>query len=186
MIKQSAHFKWNKVFRLSRRLGAQVWLGSFFSQKEIEMRISSYTSTAFRPSTADFLFASQEIPNFTVCKKQILLVEDNPLLQHIHALWLEQLNYGVTVVSSGEAALAEKISDYQAILMDLDLPGDDGITTTQKLFKRTPQLNIPVIACTSHPEVDMKNACISAGMVGYLQKPISSAQLAHSLKTVLA
>ena len=147
---------------------------------------TSYGSSASQPSAAHFLFASQSsLPDFSACKKHVLLVEDNPLLQHIHSLWLEQLGYEVTVVGSGEAALQEVISDYDAVLMDLDLPGDDGITTTQKLLKKNPLLNLPVIACTSHPEADMKNACLSAGMAGYLQKPISPARLAHVLKTHL-
>ena len=146
---------------------------------------TSYHSTVSQPSTAHFLFASQSLPDFSACKKHVLLVEDNPLLQHIHSLWLEQLGYEVTVVGSGEAALQEVISDYDAILMDLDLPGDDGITTTQKLLKKNPLLNLPVIACTSHPEADMKNACIAAGMIGYMQKPISPARLAHALTTHL-
>lgn len=146
---------------------------------------TSYDSTASQPSAAHFLFASQSLPDFSACKKHVLLVEDNPLLQHIHSVWLEDLNYEVTVVGSGEAALQEVISDYDAVLMDLDLPGDDGITTTQKLLKKNPQLNLPVIACTSHPEADMKNACMAAGMIGYIQKPISPVRLAHALTTYL-
>ena len=146
---------------------------------------TSYNSTASLPSAANFLYASQELLNFSARKKYVLLVEDNPLLQHIHSLWLEQLGYSVTIVGSGEAALVEIMSDYDAVLMDLDLPGDNGITTTQKLFKKNPLLNTPIIACTSHPEADMKNACIAAGMVGYLQKPISPALLAQSLTTHL-
>ena len=156
-----------------------------FSQKEIVVRTTTCFSTASQPSAAHFLFASQSLPDFSACKKHILLVEDNPLLQHIHSLWLEQLGYEVTVVSSGEAALQKIMSDYNAVLMDLDLPGDDGITTTQKLLKKNPLLNLPVIACTSHPEADMKNACLSAGMAGYLQKPISPVRLAHILTTHL-
>ena len=146
---------------------------------------TSYISTAYAPSAAHFLYAAQTLPNFSIRKQHVLLVEDNLLLQHIHSLWLEQLGYDVTVVDSGEAALSELLSDYDVIFMDLDLPGDDGITTTQKLLKKNPQLNIPVIACTSHPEADMKNACLIAGMVGYLQKPISPARLAQFLTTHL-
>ncbi len=143
---------------------------------------TSYGSTASLPSAAHFLYASQSLPDFSACKKHVLLVEDNPLLQHIHSLWLEQLGYEVSVVDSGEAALQEIMSDYDAILMDLDLPGDDGITTTQKLLKKN---SLPIIACTSHSEAVMKDACINAGMIGYLQKPISPARLAHALTTHL-
>ena len=149
------------------------------------MRTTTCFSTVSQPSAVHFLFASQSLPDFSACKKHVLLVEDNPLLQHIHSLWLEQLGYEVSVVGSGEAALAEVLSDYDAVLMDLDLPGDDGITTTKKILKKNPLLNLPVIACTSHPEADMKNACIAAGMVGYLQKPISPALLAKTLTTHL-
>ena len=143
------------------------------------MSISSYTQ-APQASTTDFLFASQQILDFAKRKKHILLVEDNPLLQHFHSLWLEDLNYDITVVDSGEDALAKNLSNYDLVLMDLDLPGADGITTTKALLKK---IKIPVIACTSHAASEMKDACISAGMVGYLQKPISLSLLKKTLAT---
>lgn len=149
------------------------------------MLTSSYFSTGSTQSEAHFLYASQMLPQFSARKKHVLLVEDNPLLQHLHTLWLKQLSYDVTVVASGEAALSEVLSDYDLVLMDIDLPGDNGIVTTQKLLTQNPRLNLPFIACTSHPEADMKDACISAGMVGYLQKPISPALLAQSLTMYL-
>lgn len=150
------------------------------------MRISSYFSAPCASSAANFLYAAQEVSAPYVRKKYILLVEDNPVLQHIHSLWLQDLNYGVTVANSGEAALAECLSDYDAVLMDLDLPGDNGITTTQKLFRKNSSLNIPVIACTTYAESEMKKSCLKAGMVDYLQKPISPARLAQLLKKYVA
>lgn len=165
---------------------AQVWFMVSFSQKEIEMRVSSYISTSCTPSAANFLYAAQELSEPSVGRKHILLVEDNPVLQHIHSLWLQDLNYDVTAVNSGEAALAECLSDYDAVLMDLDLPGDDGITTTKKLFRKNSSLTIPVIACTTYAESEMKESCLKAGMVDYLQKPISPARLAQLLKKYVA
>lgn len=146
------------------------------------MRASCYTSASL-PSTPHFLHAPQEFLNFSARKKHILLVEDNSLLQELHSLWLEQLGYEVTVTGSGEEALKEISLNYDAVLMDLDLPGDNGIVTTQKILKK---MNIPVIACTSHLETEMRDACISAGMVDYLQKPISPEILSHCLNNYLS
>ena len=135
---------------------------------------------------ASFIYASKKLTHCAACKKHILLVEDNPLLQHIHSLWLKDLDYAVTVVDSGAAALAEVLADYDAVLMDLDLPDDNGVSLTKKLKAKNPKLTIPVIACTTYDEAEMKATCLSSGMVDYLQKPISPARLAHSLKTHLA
>lgn len=154
-----------------------------FSQKEIEMHASCYIS-ASQPTTAHHLLLSpQEFSNFTARKKHILLVEDNSLLQHLHSLWLKELGYEVTVTGSGEEAIKEISLNYDAVLMDLDLPGDSGIVTTQKILKK---INIPIIACTSHLETEMRDTCISAGMIDYLQKPISTEILSHSLNTYLS
>ena len=148
---------------------------------------TSYISAPYGvTSTANFLYAAQKLSDFSARKKHVLLVEDNLFLQHIHSTWLEELHYEVTVVGSGEAALQKFLSDYDAVLMDLDLPGDNGVITTQKLLRKNPTVKIPIIACTTHPESKMKDACISAGMVGYLQKPVSPARLAQFLTIHLA
>ena len=165
---------------------AQMWFMVSFSQKEIEMRISSYFSVPCVSSAAKFFYAAQALSEPSVSKKHILLVEDNPVLQHIHSLWLKDLDYNVTVVDSGAAALAEVLADYDAVLMDLDLPDDNGVSLTKKLKAKNPKLTIPVIACTTYDEAEMKATCLSSGMVDYLQKPISPARLAQSLKTHLA
>jgi two-component system sensor histidine kinase BarA len=148
------------------------------------MCVSSYIPASCA-STEYFLYASQKLPEFFYGKKHVLLVEDNPLLQYLHSLWLEQLGYEVTVVDSGEAALEKSLSDYNAVLMDLDLPGIDGVTTTQQLFCNNPTLNIPVIACSTHPASEMKKACIAAGMSDYCQKPVSPALLSQTLTTYI-
>lgn len=151
------------------------------------MHISScFSATSVTPLTTKFLGCAQKCTKFSIGKRHLLLVEDNLMLQHIHSMWLEQLGYDVTVVDSGEAALTECLVDYDAVLMDIDLPGDNGIATTQKLQQKNPKLNIPIIACTTHAEAEMKAMCLAAGMVDYLQKPTSRAQLAQSLEIHLS
>ncbi|MES2203888.1 MAG: response regulator [Pseudomonadota bacterium] len=149
------------------------------------MRNSSYIPAVSQPTSANFTCKPPELCEWATRKKHILIVEDNPLLQHFHSMWLNDLGYAVTVVDAGEDALRKNLANYDLVLMDLELPGDDGITITQKLLKNNPQLNLPVVACTSHAEADMKAACIAAGMVGYLQKPISPTLLERSLKAYL-
>lgn len=147
---------------------------------------SCLSSDSVAPSLVNFPFSSQELDELAVHKAHILLVEDNPVLQYLHRQFLEQAGYHVTLAASGEEALERFDAHFDAILMDIDLPGMDGITTTQALRNTHPHLNIPVIACTTHSESEMKAACLSAGMIDYLQKPVSVTGLSHCLHLHLA
>ncbi|MBP9727396.1 MAG: response regulator [Gammaproteobacteria bacterium] len=112
---------------------------------------------------------------------RVLLVEDNPMLQYLHRSFLEELGYSVDIATSGEMALALFHEDYQLVLMDIDLPGMNGIETVRALFKNFPEHAVPIIACTSHEKTELQSACFSVGMVDYLQKPVSSARLQQTL-----
>lgn len=119
-------------------------------------------------------------------KQTVLLVEDNPLLQYIHGHWLQKLGYEVTIVSSGEEALTQTLDQFMAVLMDIDLPGIDGIYTTEMMKQKNPNASTPIIACTTHEEENIKAACFSVGMADYLQKPISLERLKTCLKEHIA
>jgi len=145
----------------------------------------SYNSATSAMAPSVNLFCSQSVS--TVAQKAIiLLVEDNPLLQYLHKNWLEQLGYEVTVAGSGEEALEQLNNYFDVIFMDIDLPGANGVATTHALFQKHPRLKAAVIACSSHAESEMKADCFSAGMVDYLQKPISLSKLDATLKFHLA
>jgi len=107
---------------------------------------------------------------------EILLVEDNLVIQKIEGALIRRLGYNVTIAETGERALT--LANQQAfslILMDMELPGINGIETTKRL--RTMGIQTPIVAITGNNSDEDKAACRQAGMNGFLNKPIKSEQL---------
>ena len=108
-------------------------------------------------------------------KKRILLVEDNPISQNVEMKLLKSVGYGVDAVSSGEEAIkAAATGRYNIVLMDIEMPGMDGLTATQKIRELESEAkNIPVIAVTAHSSMKDREKCLAAGLNDYIAKPIS-------------
>ena len=118
-------------------------------------------------------------------KFKILLVEDNEIAQKATALVLaSKFGYEVSIANSGEEAL--QIADgnkYDLILMDIGLPGIDGIETTLKIKQsQNPNRKIPVVAITAHTDDVTRQQCFDAGMVGFLVKPFSYTEMQSVLE----
>lgn len=112
--------------------------------------------------------------------KKVLLVEDNPMLQKINQCLLSDLGYDVVCENSGDEALEHYTPDYDAIFMDLQMPGSNGIETTKKLRKKFHTDRTPIYACTSFDK-SIWPQCENAGMNGFLSKPFSKEQLENFL-----
>jgi two-component system cell cycle response regulator DivK len=103
---------------------------------------------------------------------KILVVEDNEDSRLILLLMLKHFGYEAIGAATGplgvERAIAEK---PDLILMDLELPGLDGIDACRAILQKSTMAHTPIIAYTAwHPHLFKRNA-IDAGMVGYMQKP---------------
>lgn len=110
-------------------------------------------------------------------QKKILLVEDSPLPQKIVKTILEQLNCDVDITATGEDAVILCMkNDYSLVLMDIGLPGIDGIMAA-RLIREQERGNgkrlTPIIALTAHDDKAIKAEALAAGMNDYLIKPIS-------------
>lgn len=113
---------------------------------------------------------------------RVMIVEDQPILREGLRMMLEA-DGGVRVVtmaSSAEEAL-EKLagSSCEIILMDVTLPGRDGVWCTRTLRERG--FRQPVIMVTSHECVDIARASLRAGANGYLYKTASVQELQRAL-----
>lgn len=105
----------------------------------------------------------------------ILVVEDDSVTQYVtkHALDMENLK--CTVVDSGEKAIdALKTKQFQCVLMDIVMPGEDGMNTVRwirdsedEYFKR-----LPIFALTSYSTEEHTKEVLDAGMNGHLVKPL--------------
>ncbi|MFW5879641.1 MAG: response regulator, partial [bacterium] len=105
--------------------------------------------------------------------KVILIVED----EEVNQLFLEAIMQETQVKSikafTGEQAieLCKSINKIDLILMDIKLPGIDGITAIKEIKKINPR--IPVIVQTAFTDNDNKNKCFQVGSSDYISKPIN-------------
>jgi signal transduction histidine kinase/CheY-like chemotaxis protein len=113
-----------------------------------------------------------------------LLAEDNPQNQLVAKVLLKKLGIAVEVAENGKIALEFAQADpakYQVILMDVQMPEMDGLQATRcirKLGEESPELGtIPIIAMSASAMKTDVDACIEAGMNGFIAKPIDKAVL---------
>lgn len=112
---------------------------------------------------------------FELKKPKVLLVEDNPTIQKIHKIFLEQLGCIVDVVGNGIQALGCYDQAYHLVFMDLGLPDISGIEVTAEIRKY--RNNLPVIALTAYATEQEKQRCLEVGFNEVMTKPTSSLEL---------
>ncbi len=118
----------------------------------------------------------------------ILLVEDHPANVVVATSFLEAMGYSFEVAGNGGEAL-EKLdgTTYAAILMDVQMPGMDGIEATRRIREReraAGEERVPIIGMTAHALTGDRDRCLAAGMDDYLPKPFDPAGLAAKLLAV--
>jgi CheY-like chemotaxis protein len=102
---------------------------------------------------------------------RILLVEDTPLIQTAMAYILsEHFGYVVEVAGSGEEALVLFPRGYDLVIMDIGLPGIDGIETTKQLRRHYPDHATPIVAHSTHCDRAVKVDCNAVGMANFVEK----------------
>jgi two-component system, cell cycle response regulator DivK len=106
---------------------------------------------------------------------RVLLVEDNPLNLELATDLLEAC--GIEVISANTGEIAVKLAQEQMpnlILMDLSLPGMDGLQATAALKANPGTRSIPVVAVTAHAMKGDEQKALAAGCEGYITKPIDT------------
>ncbi|MBB1488261.1 response regulator [Oceanospirillum sediminis] len=113
---------------------------------------------------------------------QILLVEDNSVNQMVAGRFLKKMGLEYDIAENGLKALAQlELSQYDLILMDLQMPEMDGITATTKIRQYTAFKDLPIIAMTANAMQGDKEQCLQAGMNDYISKPVSYSELQDKL-----
>lgn len=108
---------------------------------------------------------------------KILLVEDNRINQQVAREILEPMGIDVTTANNGSEALEELNGDYDAVLMDVQMPVMDGLEATRVIRKKKKFNKLPIIAMTAHAMEGDKAKCLETGMNDYVAKPIDPEQL---------
>lgn len=107
---------------------------------------------------------------------RILLAEDNAVNALLAKALLKRLGCVVTHAETGDRALAAASSEpFDLILMDVRMPGMDGMEVTRRL--RAQGLTVPIIAATANAFADDRAACLAVGMDEFLTKPIQPVAL---------
>ncbi len=108
-------------------------------------------------------------------KNLILVVEDNEANQMLVRAVLELEGYRVELADSASEAL-ERLREYppDLILMDVQLPGEDGLSLTRRLKADPATSAIPIVALTAHAMTGDREVALSAGCSGYIAKPIDT------------
>jgi two-component system, sensor histidine kinase and response regulator len=112
--------------------------------------------------------------------RHVLLVEDNAVNRRLVVKILE--NHGFSVVAAGngrEAIAALEREQFDVVLMDVQMPEMDGFDATAEIRRREHKTGhrVPIVALTAHALKGDREACLAAGMDGYLTKPIRAAEL---------
>ncbi|MBF0152137.1 MAG: response regulator [Magnetococcales bacterium] len=103
----------------------------------------------------------------------VLLVEDNDINQQIALEILEQAGIRVTLAENGEEAVkATQRMDFDAILMDIQMPVMDGLTSTRLIRQSTACTDVPIIAMTANAMAEDRSKCLAVGMNDHIAKPI--------------
>jgi CheY-like chemotaxis protein len=119
----------------------------------------------------------------------ILVVEDNDMNMQLVEYLLEEGGYSIIKAASGEEALAiaggSAISTPDLILMDIHLPGMDGLSVVRAIKALPHMTGIPILALTAHAMRGDRDRFLEAGCDGYISKPIDVKTFLSSIQQYL-
>ena len=141
--------------------------------------------TLFAPGQGVVARAAAGIAARTLAGARLLLAEDNEINQQIAIELLEAAGARVEVAGDGRQALdklaAGGAGAYDAILMDVQMPGMDGIEATRRIRADQRFARVPVIAMTAHAMAEERERCSAAGMVDHISKPVDPRALVDTV-----
>jgi CheY-like chemotaxis protein len=118
----------------------------------------------------------------------VLVVEDNAVNRMLIGAYLEEFGLTHEMVGDGTEALARlEANDYDLVLMDIMMPGLDGVEATRGIRKlEGSRAEVPIVALTAHAMKGDREDYLAAGMDGYVSKPIRGRELFAALKPYLS
>lgn len=121
-----------------------------------------------------------------MAQRKVLIVDDDPMSRKLARDVLQANGYSTDEVSTGEDAIAATAAiKPDLIIMDIRLPGIDGLETTRRLKGDSATSNIPVIAVTSQAMTGDEERILAAGCQVYLPKPLRFRELVFTINSLL-
>lgn len=118
--------------------------------------------------------------------KSVLVVEDNPANMDLVAFLLDEAGWEVAKAFDAQAAreiLDQGIPDI--ILLDIQLPGCDGLDLVKEFRARPSMAGLPIVALTAHAMRGDKERFLACGFTGYISKPIQVATFVKDVEAFL-
>jgi two-component system, cell cycle response regulator DivK len=116
----------------------------------------------------------------------VLIVEDQIEMRAINAMYLHHHGFRVLATDNGiEALEAARANHPDLILMDVSIPGMDGIRATAELKRDPATMGIPVLIVTAHPYGSVGRRAADAGCDGYLTKPCDPRRILQEVRALL-
>lgn len=168
--------------QLAQLLGGRIELDSQFGRGS-EFRLV-LTLTKIDPPAARLHPAPEEESLNEPLSGSVLVAEDNPVNQTIARRMLEKAGIMATLVSDGHQVLERcERQRFDLILMDVQMPGLDGLEATRQLRARGD--STPIVALTANATIDSQRSCLEAGMSDFISKPFRYQQLQRVLQCYL-
>lgn len=185
-------------------MGGEIWVESEFGRgttfafsaifKLHKPVVTEQMDSAKKTTRESFIpeFSYEEIRTESIKAQRkeycILLAEDNVVNQKVIMRVLEDAGYTAFSVNNGIEVI-EVLNDerrFDLILMDVQMPGMDGLTATGMIRNLNNRYrSIPIIALTAHALAGDKEKCLAAGMDDYVTKPIRNDELVNTIDVKL-
>ena len=119
---------------------------------------------------------------------RLLIAEDLSINRELLAALFRDSGYGIDLVADGAAAVeAVKVGDYDLVLMDVQMPGMDGLEASRAIRAMPPPRgDLPILALTAGSSEEERRQCREAGMNGHIGKPYDREILLRQVARILA
>jgi signal transduction histidine kinase/CheY-like chemotaxis protein len=167
--------------RLAGLMGGRIWAESVTGAGST----FHFTATFKMAAAASVPEAPVEAPGAENRSLRILVAEDNPVNRKLACKILEKRGHLVASAQNGREALeAVQASDFDLVLMDVQMPEMDGIEATRRIrsWEQPARRRTMIAAMTAHAMAEDRERCLAAGMDSYVTKPLQIAQLAKVLR----
>jgi PAS domain S-box-containing protein len=168
-----------------RELGISNYLSKPIKQSELfDAIVTAMAEHGRKPERSESTSASIRPSERSL---RVLLAEDNAVNQTLAMRILERLGHRVQVANDGKEAIRQaQAEDFDLIFMDVQMPEMDGLeaTTAIRAVEAGTGKHVPIVAMTAHAMKGDREKCLSAGMDGYLSKPIRIDELRQAVSEV--
>jgi signal transduction histidine kinase/CheY-like chemotaxis protein len=169
--------------------GPTVLLTKPVRQRELAAALTQIMNGTLTVSSPPHPSASPTSPGHSrLTGLRVLVAEDNEVNQQLTTHVLQGLGHVVTIVGDGQQAVnALEDNTFDLILMDVQMPGKDGLAATREIrgLEQSSGTHVPIIAMTAYAMKGDREKCLAAGMDAYLAKPVRQPELVSAIQAVV-